>query len=149
MATDGFRVAPMFRERRTERWSTSLTYPVVSEDGRRGMLSAVTNCSWNSWIRDLVPQHILGRFLSRRLALATMVAMVFGLGAALFVDWWKGHASGESQALGYTFPLLLGGITLGMATPIFMSLMPEPQMQPPTGPQPSLLSTVATPLLSV
>jgi hypothetical protein len=28
----------------------------------RGLLSAVTNCSWNSWIRDLVPQSIMGSF---------------------------------------------------------------------------------------
>jgi hypothetical protein len=34
----------------------------------RGLLSAVTNCSWNSWVRDLVPQGIMGSFFSRRLA---------------------------------------------------------------------------------
>lgn len=28
----------------------------------RGLLSAITNCGWNSWLRDLVPQQVLGRF---------------------------------------------------------------------------------------
>jgi MFS family permease len=111
----------------------------------RSMLSAVTSCAWSSWIRDLVPQHILGRFLGRRLALANVAAIAFGLGAAFFVEYWKGGAAAETQVLGYTFPLLLGAVMLGMSTPVFMSLMPEPLMQPPTGPQPSLVSTVITP----
>ena len=112
----------------------------------RGAVSAVTSCAWNGWVRDLVPQHILGRFYSRRLALSTVVAVVFGLGAAFFVDYWRGQASSESAVLGYTYVLLFGALFLGMASPIFMSFMPEPLMQSVTGPQPSLLKTLGIPL---
>jgi hypothetical protein len=31
--------------------------------------TAVSNCSWNSWMRDLVPQDRLGAFFSRRMRL--------------------------------------------------------------------------------
>lgn len=111
----------------------------------RSVLNAVTNGAWNSWIRDLVPQHILGRFFARRLMLAGIVAMVFGLSAAFFIDYWPGQASAGSEALGYTYALLFGALTLGLASPLFMAMMPEPLMQPYPGPKPSLLSTLTPP----
>nr|NIN01452.1 MFS transporter [candidate division Zixibacteria bacterium] len=40
-------------------------------------ISAVSSCSWNSWMRDLVPQDQLGTFFSRRMSLSV------GLGIAL------------------------------------------------------------------
>jgi len=112
----------------------------------RGVFSAVTNCSWNSWVRDLVPQQILGRFFSRRLALSTAVAAVFGLGAAFFVDYWRGEVLADSAVLGYTYVLLFGAFFLGLASPLFMSRMPEPLMQKPMGKPPSLWKTVTMPL---
>ncbi len=111
----------------------------------RGIFSAVTNCSWNSWIRDLVPQQILGRFFSRRLAFATAAAAVFGLGAAFFVDYWRGQVTEDNAVLGYTFALLFGALFLGMASPFFMSRMPEPEMQRSMGEKSSLWKTVTTP----
>jgi MFS family permease len=71
--------------------------------------------------------------------------MVFGLAAAFFADYWKGQGSAGSESMGYTIPLIFGALTLGLASPLFMSLMPEPLMQPTPGPQPSLLSSIATP----
>ena len=111
----------------------------------RGMVSAVTTCSLNGWVRDLVPQEILGRFFSRQLSYGTVAAVVFGLGVALFVDYWRGQASDENAVFGYTIALLFGALFLGMAGPVFMSLMPEPLMQPAPGAQPSLRETLAPP----
>jgi MFS family permease len=111
----------------------------------RGVLAAISNCAWNGWIRDLIPQHILGRVIGSRLALAAVAGMVFGLGAAVFADWWQGHASPDSAVLGYTMPLLFGIFILAFASPVFMSLMPEPLMQPVPEPKPSLTSTLAAP----
>ncbi len=112
----------------------------------RGLLNAVCNSAWNGWIRDLVPQPILGRFFSKRLASATVAGMVFSLGAAFFVDYWRGQASGENVILGYTYVLLFGALFLGLASPTFMSLMPEPLMQPVPGPQPSLWQRLTAPV---
>jgi MFS family permease len=112
----------------------------------RGGLGAVTNTAWNSWIRDLVPQRILGSFFSRRLALATVASIIFGLAGAVFVDFWEGQAAAGSEVLGYTFVLLAGAIFLGLASPVFMARMPEPLMPPMSGPQPSLGQTISMPL---
>lgn len=112
----------------------------------RSVFSAVTNCSWNSWVRDLVPRGILGRFFGRRLALSTAVAAVFVLGAAFFVDYWGGQVPQESAILGYTYALLFGAFFLGLASPLFMSFQPEPLMQTAMGDQPSLWKMVIMPL---
>ncbi|MFC2041459.1 MFS transporter [Chloroflexota bacterium] len=111
----------------------------------RGFLSAIVNSAWNGWIRDLVPQSILGRFFSRRMAFATFAGVVFSLGAAFFIDYWRTQVPGENTVFGYTYVLLFGALFLGLASPIFMSLMPEPLMQPITGPQPSLGQRLTAP----
>ncbi len=111
----------------------------------RGLLNAICNSAWNGWIRDLVPQQILGRFFSKRLACATFAGVIFSLGAAFFIDYWNNHILGESAVVGYTYVLLFGASTLGLASPIFMALMPEPLMQPIIGPQPSLMERLSAP----
>lgn len=113
--------------------------------GFRGALVAIGSCAWNSLIRDLVPQKILGRFSARRLMLANLAGVFFGLSAAFFVDHWRGGPSGEEGALVFTIPLLFGVLTLAMGSPLFMALTPEPLMQRPTGSQPSLWSSLSTP----
>ncbi|MBT9159370.1 MAG: hypothetical protein DDT27_00493 [Dehalococcoidia bacterium] len=112
----------------------------------RGLLTAVVNAAWNGWIHDLVPQTMLGRFFSRRLAFATVAVMGFSLGAAFFVDYWRGHVPSEEAIFGYTYVLLFGALFLGLASPAFMSLMPEPLMQPLIGPQPSLRQRLSAPI---
>lgn len=111
----------------------------------RGVFAAITGTAWNSWIRDLVPQNILGSFFSNRLALATIASIIFGLGGAFFVDYWQGQVSAQNGVYGYTFVILAGALTLGLATPFFMSRMPEPLMPPLSGPQPSIAQTLGTP----
>lgn len=113
--------------------------------GIRAGLGAVTNCAWNSWVRDLVPQRILGSYFSRRLALSTVAAIIFALAGAFFLDYWQGRASPGAEVYGYTYVLLAGAILLGLASPLFMSQMPEPLMPAVSGPQPSLRETLAMP----
>jgi MFS family permease len=125
--------------------SSSAVALLLGTIGIRGVFASVTSCSWNSWLRDLVPQQVLGSVFARRQMWANLAAMTFGLAASFFVTYWEGSASAGKEALGYTFPLLFGAVFLGLASPVFMSLIPEPLMQPSPEPKPSLFSTISTP----
>jgi MFS family permease len=111
----------------------------------RGIAAALQNAAWNSWIRDLIPQHVLGSFFARRLRYATLAAMGFGLGAAFFIDYWKGQTDGSDQAFGYTIALVFGAVFLGMLSPFARSMMPEPLMQRQPGQSQGLLRQLAEP----
>lgn len=124
-------------------WAISLLLAFMA---LRGLFAAVSNCGWNGWVRDLIPQRMLGRIFSRRLVLSTAAAVVFSLGAAFFVDVWQERVTGQSAILGYTYVLLFGALFLGMASPVFMALMPEPLMQPVIGPQPSIWERLSAPI---
>ncbi len=109
----------------------------------RGILNAFSNCGWSSWLRDLIPQKIIGRYFARRLSLATIVSIALGLGAAYFLDYWDAVGGG---ALGYSWVLLIGLVFFGLASPAFTAYVPEPMMQPVAGPRPPFLQAVTTPL---
>jgi MFS family permease len=112
----------------------------------RGLLSAVTNCSWNSWIRDLVPQSIMGSFFSQRLASGTVASIVFGLAGAFFIDFWGVRASPAEEIFGYAYVLLAGALFLGLASPWFLSRIAEPLMRAASGPRLSLKYMLFNPL---
>ncbi len=89
---------------------------------------AVSNASWNSWMRDLVPQERLGSFFSKRMRLAIGSAIMLSLSAAVFIDLWKKHFSGY-ELQGYSI-LFFGGFAAGVVGVFFLSRIPEPRMVP-------------------
>ncbi len=112
----------------------------------RSLLGTITNANWNGWMRDLIPPEIRGTYLSRRLSYATVAAIVFGLGASGFVQFWEAQSAPENAVFGYVIAMLVGAVFLGMASSVFMALIPEPMMQSPIGEQPPLLKSLAQPL---
>jgi MFS family permease len=72
------------------------------------------------------------------MALSNVAAIGFGLAGALFVDYWQREVLLDNQILGFTLVFLFGAIILGMASPLFISRMPEPLMSRAAGQQPSL-----------
>lgn len=112
----------------------------------RSTFAAVMSCSLNPWTRDLVPQQALGRYFSRRMMFINVVTVTFGLGAAFFIDYWRGLSSPEDMIHGYTLAFLFAATLFGLSSVVFMSLIPEPLMQPPTGPKPTLWNALSIPL---
>ncbi len=94
----------------------------------RWSLGAIAGCSWNSWMKDLIPPGRLGTFSSRRLALATGLGIVLSLGAALFLDQWKTWYP-HREIQGYSV-LFIVGFLAGMLGVYFISQIPEPRMVP-------------------
>jgi uncharacterized protein (DUF2164 family) len=93
-----------------------------------GAFSAVSNISWNSWMRDLMPQDRLGSFYSRRMSLSIGVSIPLGLAAGLYIDYWK-RIFPNYEIYGYSALFFLGFLA-GILGVYFISTMLEPQMAP-------------------
>ena len=105
-------------------------------------LGAFVACSWNSWIRDLVPDDVMGRYFARRLLYATAFSIPLGLAAALFVDGWK--AAWPAQ-VPYAYALLLLLAFMGGSYSVYcMTKIPEPKM-PPRDESPRLREQLSAP----
>ena len=89
-------------------------------------ISSVKHCGWKSWMRDLIPDQILGMYFSRRMALSFAVAIVLSLGAGWFLDHWQ-NGGGRSAVTGYAVIFLVGSL-IGIAGTWFLVRTPEPMM---------------------
>ena len=88
-------------------------------------ISAVTAVSWNSWMRDFIPEQIMGRYFGRRMAIATAVGAVITLLAGPAVDFYKAHVE---NGIGIYTILFLVGAAAGITGTFFLSRIPEPRM---------------------
>jgi MFS family permease len=93
--------------------------------------TAVSNCSWNSWMRDFVPQDRLGSFFSRRMSLSVGLGIILSLAAAFYIDYWKRQFP-HVELYGYSV-LFAAGFIAGMIGVFFISTIPEPRMTPAEG----------------
>lgn len=91
-------------------------------------LNAVGACSWNSWIRDLVPADRLGYFSSKRGLYGTAVSAVATIAAALALDAAQGS---ESMSDRIFTGLYLLGFMLGLISVAALARVPEPEMELP------------------
>lgn len=88
---------------------------------------AVSGCGWNSWMRDLIPENMLGRFFSKRMRVAVGVGIIVSVLAAGFLDVWR-KSFGEHEIYAYSI-LFLVGFGAGAAGLFFLASTPEPRMQ--------------------
>jgi len=75
--------------------------------------AAVGGTSWNSWMRDLVPQDRLGSFFAKRMSLATGLGISVSLAAGVYIDFWKKlfpHYELQSYSILFLFGFLVGGL---------------------------------------
>jgi MFS family permease len=108
--------------------NTALTIVIFSM-AMRYCFGALANCAWNSWMRDLVPKVILGRFFSRRMSATTSISAIIGLGAGFFLDWWR-TLHPDSGAQGYSILYVLG-FTAAMISSVLILTIPHPRMRAP------------------
>ena len=92
-----------------------------------GCISAVSHCSWNSWMRDFVPQEILGSFFSRRMSLSLALGIVLSLVASALIDFIRRNPA-YPPGTAYSV-IFLGGFIAGLIGIWYMSRIPEPLMK--------------------
>lgn len=93
----------------------------------KAIFASVVGCSWNSWMKDLVPHDRLGQFFGKRLFYTTLLGMVLTLGAGLFIDWWM-KMFPNAPLPGYSL-LYFVGFSSGMLGVYYMSITPEPPIK--------------------
>ena len=103
-------------------------------------LGAVSNGSWSSWMRDLVPHRTMGAFFSRRLAIVQTISIFLSIGTMLLID--RAEVMGEAAELYLYGGLFFVGSLAGLVGSYFLSRTPEPAYQPKVTP---LLSLVKLP----
>ncbi|MET0638181.1 MAG: MFS transporter [Chitinophagaceae bacterium] len=85
---------------------------------------SVAGASWNSWMKDLIPQKQLGSFFSNRLRMTQTLNVVMSLTLALILDWTKKHHPGMEETA-YAIMFIVGGC-IGIWGSTLLSRTPEP-----------------------
>lgn len=85
--------------------------------------AAIGGASWNSWMRDLVPENQLGSFFSKRMAITTGLGILISFLAAVYIDLWK-KALPAYELYSYSILLLVACIA-GLIGVYFVSTIPE------------------------
>ncbi len=91
-------------------------------------LNAISACSFNSWMRDLLPMQIMGAVFGRRLAIGTAIGAALSLLAGFAVDFVT-ERSGDARPV-YTVLFVVSGL-FGLVGTCFLAQIPEPVMRPP------------------
>lgn len=89
------------------------------------IFGAIAGCSWNSWIKDIVPGETLGAYFSNRLARATQLGVVLSVIAAFGIDTLTALIGNPEQSYGIIF--LIAAAT-GLVGAKALMHVPEPQM---------------------
>lgn len=90
------------------------------------VFGAISGCSWNSWMRDLIPQNRLGAFFAKRMALMAGFGIVLNLSAGFYIDWFADYFH-TAKVFGYSI-LFLAGASAGLLGVYVISRIPEPRM---------------------
>jgi MFS family permease len=94
------------------------------------ILHAFGTNAWMSWMGDVIPADIRGRFLGTRQAITTAMASASGLIAARFIDWWKAGVAPGSPAFFEGFALLFGMATVfGLTDILLFHFVPHPRVR--------------------
>jgi MFS family permease len=86
---------------------------------------SIAGPSWNSWVKDLVPEKQLGSYFSKRGAYTQTLNVVMSLWLALQLDFVKSHYP-EWEIYTYAIMFIVAGTT-GLIGAFILSRVQEPQ----------------------
>lgn len=86
---------------------------------------AVAGASWNSWMKDLVPEKKLGAFFAKRSSLMQSLNVVLSLLIAVGVDYIRKHFP-EMELGAYGWMFIVAGVC-GVSGTLILASTPEPK----------------------
>lgn len=89
---------------------------------------SISGTSWSSWIKDLVPQRILGTYFSSRSRIITIVSVVLSLTVAGILDYVKIKDLDYVYFI-YSCMFIIGG-SVGLYGVYLLYQVPEPKIHP-------------------
>lgn len=92
------------------------------------LFASIAGGSWNSWMRDLIPQQILGAYFSHRSRLMQLLNVSLSLCIAMSVDYIKAHHPAH-EITAYACMFIVSGIA-GMWGVYALARTPEPKSKP-------------------
>lgn len=88
---------------------------------------SVAGPSWNAWVKDLVPEHVMGSYFAKRSAYTQGLNVVLSLLAAFGVDYIRRHFP-TYELTTYYCMFVLAGIA-GIVGALILARAEEPQSQ--------------------
>jgi len=88
-------------------------------------LGSIAGCAFNSWMRDFVPEKVMGSYFARRMAIAVALGAALSIVAGAGIDLYKKFMTPEIGAYSILFGL---GAVAGLIGLTFLSRVPEPKM---------------------
>lgn len=71
--------------------------------------ASVSGASWNSWIKDLIPEKILGSYFSRKARITQILNVTLSLAVAMFIDYIKSYYP-QYELVAYAGMFIAGGV---------------------------------------
>ena len=90
-------------------------------------LGAIGGCAFNSWMRDFVPEKVMGSYFAKRMAIAVALGAALSIAAGVGIDLYKRFFTNEIKAYSILF---IAGATSGLIGLYILSRVPEPKMAP-------------------
>lgn len=110
------------------------------------ILGALAGCSWNSWMRNFVPEEVYGTLFPKRLAYAVGAGAAVSLLAGIAVE--KVHFSSTMPTAPYSMCFFMGTI-FGLIGIICIAKIPEPHRENATVQNKGFLESIISPIRDV
>ncbi|HEY2727836.1 MAG TPA: MFS transporter [Parafilimonas sp.] len=89
------------------------------------LFGSIAGPSWNAWMKDLVPEKILGAYFSKRTTLTQTLNVILSIFLALLIDYIKKDHPDYQLSI-YAIMFIIAGC-IGIAGAFILSKAPEPQ----------------------
>jgi MFS family permease len=89
------------------------------------LFGSIAGPSWNSWMKDMVPERMLGNYFARRSSYTQLLNIALSISLALLLEYLKINYP-NLQLSTYALLFLIGGLA-GLIGGYLLSKAPEPQ----------------------